>query len=149
MTSKQQNFRIFNAVGEKSPDFQWSLERKVRNSEPLYRVCGHVISGLERKSPDFRHIGGEKVWISAVLEGKKSGFPMLRKRKSPDFRWLFYGKKSGIPNPSIGGVHIFSGITHFEPSLSSEIPDIDVSPSQFLNDIPSPLNSRLQHTRIK
>ena len=66
---KAEEVRIFNAVGEKSPDFQWSLE--VRNSEPLYRVWGHVNSALERKSPDFRRIGGEKVWISAVLEGKK------------------------------------------------------------------------------
>ena len=57
---------------------------KVRNSEPLYRVCGHVNSVLERKSPDFRRIGGKKVWISAVLEGK-----------SPDFR-CFGGEKVRI-----------------------------------------------------
>ena len=60
---------------------------KVRNSEPLYRVCGHVNSGLERKSPDFRGIGGEKSPdFRCVVGEKKSGFPMLRRRKSPDFR---------------------------------------------------------------
>ena len=56
---------------------------------------------------------GKKSGFPLCWRGKKSGFPMLRRRKSQDFRWLFYGKKSGIPNPSIGGVHIFSGIAQY------------------------------------
>ena len=81
---------------------------KVRNSEPLYRVCGHVNFGLERKSPDFRGIGGEKVRISAVLEGKKVQISDASEEKKSGFPMIILWKKVRNSEPLYRGcAHIF------------------------------------------
>ena len=76
----------------------------------LYRVRGHVHvnSALEKKSPDFRRIGGGKVWISAALEGGKVISAFWR-RKSPDLiPMIISWKKVRNSEPLYRGcAHIF------------------------------------------
>ena len=67
--------RIFDSLDEKSAEFQWSLERKVRNSEPLYRARKHI--------NDFK---AEEVRIFNAVGEKSPDFQWSLERKSPEFR---------------------------------------------------------------